>query len=310
GQVFGYHLHRAGVEIAFRVREPDRHRGPFRLYPLRGDPAPVTFDAPVVGTDAEVAAFRPDLALLTVPSDALDGPWLAPFLEAMAGIDVVALEPGPEATDVIRAAHPAVRLTTGIIAFIAYLAPLPGESRFPAPGVAYWLPPLTRCPFEGTAAPAFVEVLNRGGLPSAVREGIALTSSYGSIAMALYITALKAGGWSFRDTFGSDALAVAFRGVGQAAAVIEARHHTRRPAWLRFAGPAAIRAILRLGRRVLPLDLETYLGVHFTKVGGQTRHHLADVSAHGHALGLPVDAIDALLARTAPPSGTRQPATA
>ena len=44
-------------------------------------------------------------------------------------------------------------------------------------------------------------------------------------------------------------------------------------------------------------DLETYLRVHFTKVGAQTRQLLADASTSAKSAGLPHGEIDALRAR-------------
>ncbi|HEU4731437.1 MAG TPA: hypothetical protein VFT22_26265 [Kofleriaceae bacterium] len=115
------------------------------------------------------------------------------------------------------------RIIDGMIGFLAYHAPLPGETRFAEPGVAYWFPPAPS-PFSGERAGALIAALRRGKLPA------------------------------------------------------------RR---------------VRLARRVVPLDLETYLRIHFTKFGAQTRAGIQSYLDHGRTAGLSVDAIERLAA-TAP----------
>lgn len=306
GQVFAHHLQKGGATVAFRVRSPERVRRPLRLYPLRGRREPIMVEAPIFGTDAEVASFAPDVVLLTVPADALHGPWLPELLNAVPNAAIVALEPGRNEAKLIRDLRPGVSLTLGIIAFIAYFAPLPGESRFSEPGVAYWLPPLGRCPFDGPLARPWVEVLNRGGLPSEVRTALEQEATFASPAMSVYVTSLKAASWSFARAFSSDVFDLGFRALHQNLGVLEQVYGSPRPGWTRWLGPRAIRTLLRLARVVLPMDIETYLGVHFTKVGAQTRMYLSDAVREGRSRNLPVDALEELLDRAdraqAPPA--------
>ena len=293
GQVYAHHLIRGGAEVAFRVRRPDAVRRPFVLHDLnRG--VTERYDAEVLGTDDEVRAFRPDVALLTVPSDALRGDWLAPFLAALGPAGVVSLEPGVDETAAILAARPDVRLAQGIISLIAYQAPLPGETRFTEPGIAVWYPWATPCPFCGPGAEAFAAVLSAGGMRTAVRADLVGDSAYGSIAFATWIATLRAASWKLArfSTTGHlgkaaqrDAVAIVARRIGRAA-----------PWWMAMLGPTTVRLALRLGERLLPLPLETYLQVHFTKVGAQSRLHLTETIDAGRALGLPVGGLEALLA--------------
>lgn len=307
GQVFGWHLHQSGAEVAFRVRRPAEVRRPFVMYPLGGRrKEPQRFDVPVFGTDAEVRAFVPDVALLTVPADALRGAWLAPFLDAVGSGAVVALEPGAEEDKVIRAARKAVRLTQGVVAFIAYQAPLPGETRFSEPGIAYWLPPLSPCPFAGDVAQTFAAQLRAGGMGAVVKDDLSVTGAYGPVVLGGYVTALKAAGWSFDETRRSDVLSLAARAVAEAAVIVERHVSVPRPWWVGWLGPRAVRVVLGLGPRVVPLDLETYLKFHFTKVGPQVRMHLEEVLYHGEGLGLPVDGLRELLRRTEDPVSDQQ----
>ena len=55
-----------------------------------------------------------------------------------------------------------------------------------------------------------------------------------------------------------------------------------------------MKAGLWLGRRVIPLDLETYLREHFTKVGDQTRLMVAQYIDGAKTSGLPVAALEGL----------------
>jgi len=52
-----------------------------------------------------------------------------------------------------------------------------------------------------------------------------------------------------------------------------------------------VRLALAVAPRLMPLDLETYLRVHFTKVGDQTRDFLRTYTSLGEAAGLPTGAL-------------------
>ncbi len=302
GQVYAHHLQRGGAEVAFRVRDPAKAQPPFVIHDLnRGTTS--RFSCPVLGTDEEVRAFAPDTALLTVPSDALHGPWLAPFLAAIGEASVVSLAPGVEEDEVIRAARPGVALTQGVIALIAYQAPLPGETRFSEPGIAVFYPWIGGCPFAGPDAERIASVLREGGLRTSVRRDLAAESAFGTIAFATWVTVLRAAGWRFA---GLPAVAGLGRDAARQGIEVAARRTGATPPWwTRLLGPSMVRAALLLGERLLPLPLETYLRVHFTKVGTQTRQHLTDQITAGRSLGLPIDRIEALLAladEVVPPS--------
>lgn len=300
GRVYGRHLQAGGAEVIFRVRRPEAVRRPFLIYPLN-DGDPVRYDAPVVGTDAEVAAFRPDYAVLAVPSDALRGEWLAPFLAACGDATVVALQPGVEEASVIHAAKADVKLARGVITLIAYQAPLPGETRFAEPGVAVWVPPMVAAPLAGPGVAPLAEVLRRGRMRVRVAGDLARESAYGALVFAVNVTALNAVGWSFAALKTSDVSEVAALALREATAITERRTGLRPPWFVRLLRPWVVRSLLALGERTLPLPLETYVRVHFTKVEPQTRMHLALAVEHGRTTGQPTTAIETLLARTTHP---------
>ena len=44
----------------------------------------------------------------------------------------------------------------------------------------------------------------------------------------------------------------------------------------------------------MPLDLETYVGIHFSKLADQTYAGIHGYITHGRSAGLPVDALEQL----------------
>ncbi|MEQ1569814.1 MAG: hypothetical protein ABMA64_29530, partial [Myxococcota bacterium] len=159
-----------------------------------------------------------------------------------------------------------------------------------------YLPPLTSMPFDGPAAERIVEVLRRGGMPAVVRTGLAGPSAFGSAVMGTYVTALRAAGWSFA-ALDPELMRTAAHAVTEANEVVEQRLGQRAPRGLGFVGPRTVPLGLWLGARVLPLPLETYLRVHFTKVGAQTRASLEHLVATGEAQGRPMASMRELLKR-------------
>jgi 2-dehydropantoate 2-reductase len=313
GQVYGYHLQRGGAEVAWFVKEVHAAvaRQGFLLYPLNRartrratPPLERLSGCAVLTSPDEVRRAGPfDQVWLAISAPALRGAWLGPLLAAAGDATVVLLTPGIEDRALVVSHVPASRLVIGIIAFVAYPAPLAGETRFPEPGLAYWLPPLLASPFAGPPAArrAVVRALKKGGLPAVALPARDRSGRAGAFGVALsmpLLMALEAADWSFARLRKSrellDLWALATRqALGAAAA-----HTGLRPPPVRLAvstlGP---RWLLPLSRGVTPFPLETYLAYHFTKVGDQTRHYLRELIAWGREAGVPVDAIESLLAR-------------
>jgi 2-dehydropantoate 2-reductase len=160
--------------------------------------------------------------------------------------------------------------------------------------VAYWVPPLGAAPFSGSRARALavVAALRAGGQPARLHPDVPGLVGFPSAIMMAYLLALEAGGWRL------DGLGRMGGRAGQAAReaiAVVARRVQRRPLLIGLASrPFTVRAGLWLGRRVIPLDLETYLREHFTKVGDQTRLMVAQYIDAGRASGLPVAALEGL----------------
>lgn len=302
GLVYGQALARSGAEVAFFVKEKhaEEARRGFTLYALNRKGAAERLEGCGVLTTPDEAREQPwDQVWLAVSTPALTGPWLDDLLRATSDATVVCLQ-GPEA----RARLGPIagdRLVMGVIAFIAYQAPLPGETRFPAPGIAYWYPP-SGSPFDGPPArrDPIVEALVRGGCP-AVRSGpLDSGAAYVGGLLLSHVLALDSVGWSWVAVRRGDTLALAARAFREICAIGAHESGTRPPWWRRLVGPPAARLVMRIAPWIVPIDLPTYLGYHFTKVGRQTREGLEHDIAAGRAAGLPVDALLALRARLAP----------
>ncbi len=299
GQVYGRHLRLGGAEIGFLVRSQyaAQARGGFDLYPLnRRDPrrAPVRFeDFSVVTSPKEAAASRWDAVVLCVSSTALRaGPWLEELAPRIGDATLVALQPGLDDREFALRFVPESRVVTGLIGIVSYLAPLPGEI-VPRPGVAYWLPPLSETPFSGPAdrARAMAEAFRRGGLSSRIRNNVTELMAFGAAALNLHIVALECAGWSLRGLRRGGRLRLANRAVREAVAIAARRLAVPEPLWIRLLWPMHARWAMILGERVAPLDLETYLRVHFTKVGDQTRLLLRTYIELASRYGLPSAAL-------------------
>jgi len=301
GQVYGLALQRAGNKVAFLVKPAHAAgaRSGFTLYRLgRGAPAAEPFKDFGVYTSADEArGERWDQVWLAVSGTAIHGHWLEEVVAATGDATVVSLQPGTAGRE--RVGPLAVeRLVTGVIAFIAYQAPLPGETRIPTSGIAYWYPP-GPSPFAGSTgrvAP-IVEALRRGGCPAKAVASTDAPSTFGSALMVSFIASLDAVGWDWERLKAGDPLALATR-VWREAVVIGARRiGVTPPFWARFVGPGAMRLAMWVLPRFIPIDLPTYVGYHFTKVGDQTRAHIDGMIRDGGGFGLPVVALRELRGR-------------
>lgn len=309
GLVFGHHLARGGAAVSFLVRDKyaaDCRQG-FTLYPLnrsrRQRTRPVRFDgAPILTDVREVAAQTWDQVYVTVSSTALRTGWFAEVAAAIGDATVVLLQAGPDDRAYALGHLPEGRLVQGLISLISYPAPLPGETRFPDPGMAYWFPPLAPSPMSGPPGrrDAVVAALRAGGLPARGAADVAALTGPATAATMPLLLHLEASGWSFaRAVWGRGAdgrrLTTAFGASREALAIVAAEAGRRPPAVFKLLLHALpLRLLIRVARALLPLDLETYLRAHFTKVGDQTRLYVQRYIELGRELQLPVSALQAI----------------
>ncbi len=304
GQTFGYHLQQGGAEVHFLVKPAyaEACRGGYTLLDLRrgGVEAPLRFhpDGVCTGTD-EVHAQRFDVVLITVNSAALTlGTWLEELVAAAPEATIAGLQPGLGDWDRVRELAGAERVIWGVIELIAYQSPLPGAEG--PEGVAYWIPSWLMFPFSGPSgrvAP-LVQAFRAGGLRSREVEDVTVLTAVGAPALNLHMAALEAAGWSL-DALMADGelLQLTSAAVREASGAAAHSLGVSVPLWVRWMRPWHLRLLARFARRTLPLDLETYLRFHFTKVGEQTRMSLERWIATAEEAGLPSEAMRAIRAR-------------
>lgn len=309
GQVYGRHLALGGAEVAFLVRDKyvEEMRRGLTFYPLnrsgRRRRIPEEWRNYEVLTGREVAGGRWDQVYITVPSTALRGPWLDDLARDTGDATIVLLTPGIDDRTFVASKVGEARLVCGMITLISYHAPLPGETRFPEPGMAYWFPPASPAPTSGPAdrRREVVRALRAGRLPATAVADVSRIAAYGTAMLIPLLVALERADWKFERFFSRAErpfLRTAFAATREASAVVRRRVG---PPPLRLAPlpwlarPSLLRAGLRLARPAVPLDLETYLSVHFTKVGDQTRAFLAGYVDHARDLGIPAPALQALV---------------
>jgi ketopantoate reductase len=239
----------------------------------------------------EVAEQSWDMVFFCMSSTGLRGAWLEPMLQAIgAKSTLVTLQPGMDDREYLTERFSASRLVEGLIPIVSYCAPMPGED-FPEPGTAYWIPPFQAALFSGPAervAP-ILAILNRGGFVSKSDPDVLKGALVPGTALGLFINALEAAGWSFAKVRRSAELRIACRAMPEAVRILAQKRGVPYPslaAWM--LRPALFRLILRLSRWVIPFDFETYLRIHFTKVGEQMHQGLRDYIENGERLGLPV----------------------
>lgn len=304
GQTFGYHLQQGGAEVHFLVKPAyaEEARQGYTLFDLRrgGEAAPLSFqpDGVCVGPD-EVRAHRYDVVLITVSSAALTkGTWLEELVEAAPEATIAGLQPGLGDWDRVRELAGAERVIWGVIELIAYQSPLPGAEG--PEGVAYWIPSWLMFPFSGPServAP-MVDAFRAGGLRSREVQDVTVLTAVGAPALNLHMAALEAAGWSL-DALMADGelLQLTSEAVREASGAAAHSLGVSVPLWVRWMRPWQLRLLARLARRTLPLDLETYLRFHFTKVGEQTRMSLERWIATAEEAELPSQAMRAIQSR-------------
>jgi 2-dehydropantoate 2-reductase len=309
GQVYGHVLRRSGVEVGFLVREKyaeECGRG-FTLFPLNGRKRPPErLEGHRVVTGASPSDWQGwDTIYVTVSSAALrSGRWIAEMGAHSGDATIVSLQPGLDDRKVLLEHVSDERLLSGMISLISYQAPLPGETRFPGPGLAYWFPPLAPTPFSGSPArvSSVIEALRRGGMPVKRHRDVPGSVAFPNAILMTHLVALEGAGWTFDGVRRGDWLRLAWRAATEAMAIVARERRIALPFSRHFLGPTIFRLLLRLAPRLVPLDLETYLAVHFKKVIDQTRLSIRGMLTVGEQLSLPAPSLEELVQRVGWPA--------
>ncbi|HEX5746131.1 MAG TPA: 2-dehydropantoate 2-reductase N-terminal domain-containing protein [Archangium sp.] len=304
GQVFGKYLQAAGCELSFLVKEKyaDEARRGFTLYELgmlEKDPEPVAFSGfGVLVSNEEVAARRWDQVWLCVSSTAMRaGSWVGELARATGDATWVMLQPSLDDRDWLLQWIPAERLVSSMIPFLSFHAPLKPGERFPKPGMAFWMPPMTRGPFSGPPErlQQVVRTLRAGGYPARASQDVARDVAIPSAVLTVFVNGLEAAGWSFERFLQHDSLERVHRAAREAVQVAAAHTKGSASAVLPLLRPALFKLLLPVASHLMPFDLEAYLRVHFTKVGEQMRLMMKTYVDLGRSAGLPVENLQAAL---------------
>ena len=301
GQVFARHLQQGGGEVTFLARSShlDRLREGLTLYPLHRRQArsrPIRFDAfQVIVDPGQVRARSWDQIYLCVPSTALREDLLEPLSAAIGEATLVTIQPGLEDREAILRHFGESQVVAGMVSFVSYPAPLPGEA-VPTPGIAYWFPPLLATPFSGSPerARAVVGSLRSGGFPARVHPDVPTLAAFVVAAQMCLTAGLEGVDWSFSRLRQSPLLELGYAALGEAVRVVGA-YHSAEPPWpLRHLRVAMIRMLLRLAERINPFDLERFIAQHYTKLRGQTRLLFDAYIEQGRRRQLPTAALQQL----------------
>jgi 2-dehydropantoate 2-reductase len=238
--------------------------------------------AEVYTSPDEVArAPRFDRAWLCVATTSLDPAWLADVAAATAPATLVSFQPGLGVREKLEQAAPRDRIVQGVIAFLAWSTPLEGSTdprelaAADAPGVAYFCPPMTPIAISGASerrALGVLDALRLGGMPAQVVHDAEADLAFSTALLMPVIAGLEIAGWSFAAFREGDAADLATAAASETLAITEEETGRAAPLPSRLLLlPQLLRVGTRLAPVASPLDIETYLRVHFTKVGEQTR---------------------------------------
>lgn len=280
GQLYGYFIQRGGASVDVYVKPhyvEDAERG-YRLYERRkGLQSPDVFSPDGICTSPdEVATQTYDTVILCISSAGLRGSWFEDFADAIGDTPLVSLIPGIDNRDYFLKYVDEAQLAQGLITAVSYPAPLPGEEAS-EPGTAYWLPPLTPAFFQGPKdlLQPLLQALNGGGMRARMMRKLAERSAMGTAVLIPAVAVLETVDWSLAELRRSrEHRKLVDEAADEALSVVENHFNTRRPFPLRMLGPISWRGIFTAAPVPPPFDLETYLQVHFTKTGDQTRMYI------------------------------------
>ncbi len=291
GQVYAHHLKRAGDELVFYLKPKyvQAAEAGYVLHPVNGDQTPVQLTASkIVSSPEELAEAAPDEVWLCMSSTALKGDWLEPLLRASGQARVVTLQPGLEDRAHLLEFVPEERLVTGLIGFMSWQAPLPGEQV--TPGVRFWHPWTMTSVFSGSGAEDIVRRLKAGGCPCKAGDA-RVEMALGSALLQPIVGHLECVDWTFSRLSERSARVAACQQqvMAVAAGFLGVPTKMTPPGFVITLAGSLVPA-------VVPVDIQAFFRWHFTKVGDQTRAMLVTWIEQGKARGLPVDEIEALKA--------------
>ncbi len=187
----------------------------------------------------------------------------------------------------------------GMIQFIAYQSPLPGERDATARnqhGVTYYLPPLAMSRFAPRTPEtrAIQQTLARGGAKTSLATDLQFTYAVTAAISVPAMASLEIAGWSLRRFRSQEHQQPARRAATEALQISCAYHHEKfRPVRYGLIAAAGVKAIA-YAALVAQFPVERELEFHFTKVRAQTRLMIENYRRRGSAEGIATSALDTL----------------
>ena len=310
GQVYGHLAALGGAEVSVYVRPGRRAeaRAGYEIVrvPLFGARRRERFEPVGVLTSAAELAAAPSFDALwcCVATPALEDAWVRALAEASGKATFLSFQPGLGVRERLAAHFAAERLLTRTIPFVAGHSPLPGsrDPREQLEGMSVLFPPGAQARLSGASERRVLEqitLLRRGGLDAALSRAAEADGAAGTAVLMPMVACLELADWKLAK-LGEPEHASRFRSAAHEALAVTS-HETGRdlPPLDLLIQPPLLRLAAVLGPRVMPLDLETYLEVHFSKVGDQTVKVIDDLIGRAVAASLPCGALRDLAARLA-----------
>jgi 2-dehydropantoate 2-reductase len=282
-----------------RKERADRLRDGRVLYALHRRDArrkPIHFSSFDVSTEVSLISNREwDQIYFCLPSDALRGSLLGEVSRLSGYATVVKIQPGLGDIQIFTRHFERSRIISGMISFVSYAAPLPGED-LKEPGTAYWFPPLLKVLFSGSTdrLQDVVHALQKGGFPARVHDDVETMLGFALAVQAPLTAGIECSGWSIEQFRDGEWLEISCGAIREATA-IAADYLDSNPPWLvRVLNPSLVRIVLSFLRRRNPFDVEAYLERHYTKLRQQSLQHLEEYVDRGTRAGLPVESLEML----------------
>lgn len=281
GSVYGYTFQRAGHSITYLVKPKhlESVRGGIRIYHhlrKRKHESILFKDFATVTTPAEARVSQWNLVVLTMASNSVrDADWVQPLLGGLPPeTTVFSLQPNAEDLRALIAQSglPASQFVSGSIPFMAYLAPLPGES-FPETGYAFWNPSVCGVSGDRERAESVISALNSGGMKAKYSSRPATSMLYAEALLRTLVAALEKKEWNLDALLHSELFPIMLEATREAIP-ISAKEKNLSDPLRRIGGKLPtrgffVRAVIRILQKIAPFDLEAFVRVHFTKVEDQ-----------------------------------------
>jgi len=301
GQTYAHFLVKSGCEVGFLVKEAyaDQTRQGTHVYCVN-DTEPQRSNSLLVPTEVltepSSVGNNWDQVWICVASPALDtGNWLKTMFSSCTQTPVISFTPGPTDRSLLLKHVAKERLATGLITFLAWKNPLPGQTA-EIDGIAFWCPSMVPNQFDGPADivnPA-IERLRIGGLAARRSQRLTRQAAKGASVLLCIIAALETAQWSFKEFGQSKAISMGCQAAQQALMITAREHDAHSRLLSTFIRPSLMRLFLTIAPRLTPMELEPYIAYHFSKVGSQTRAALQSWIKLGKQHNLPISALSEL----------------